>query len=309
MAQAALATTLATAEQMQLNFTRAHELEADRVGLQILAAAGYDPRSMPAFFEQLQMANRFYEGGVPEFLRTHPMTTSRIADTRARAEQYPSASPTTTLSFELIQAKLRVMAAKDSARTVELFKNRLDADKSADAARYGYGLALLSHGEHDAARATIAPLLHDHPESISYLIALAQIEGAMGNTQDALRIYADALKLYPRSYPLTLLYAKALVNADQPLAARQLLQEYLRYRDPRPLLYQILAQADNAAGFPIESQQALAEFAYLNGQTHAAIEHLNRALSMTRKDDFYRASRIEARIKELRREAAQETKL
>ncbi len=311
LAQAALATTLATAEQMQLNFTRAHELEADRMGLQILASAGYDPRSMPAFFEQLQLANRFYEGGVPEFLRTHPMTSSRIADTRARAEQFPITKKDNSFGFALVQAKLRVMAAEDSGQTVDYFKDKLPADTAAsqDAARYGLALALLAHSEYDAARNVISALLTESPDNIPYLITQARIESAAGNAQTALRIYANALKLYPRSYPLTLLYATALVNDAQPQAARQLLQEYLRYRDPRPLLYKVLAQADNAAGFPIESQQALAEYAYLNGRTHTAIEHLNRALAMTRKDDFYRASRIEARLKDLQREAAQETKL
>src|SRR3569833_3076759 len=84
LGQAALATTLASGAQAGINFTRAHELEAGRVGLPILAGAGFDPRSMPAFFEQLQQATRFYESGAPELLRTHPVTTSRIADARAR---------------------------------------------------------------------------------------------------------------------------------------------------------------------------------------------------------------------------------
>jgi predicted Zn-dependent protease len=98
-----------------------------------------------------------------------------------------------------------------------------------------------------------------------------------------------------------------LLQQGQAATAQQLLQEYLRHRDAKPLVYKLLAQAESDDGSPIESQQALAEYDYLNGQTQSAIEHLNRALRMTKKDDFYRASRIEARLKELKRQAELES--
>src|SRR3569623_1885139 len=170
----------------------------------------------------------------PELLRTHPVTSSRIADTRARAEHYPRLKNTDTLSYLLTRAKLRVLTSNDPVQTVEYF--------------------------------TKAP--RGKPPD-----------------QEAARRYGDALAL---------------------LAARQALQDYLRTREPRPLVYKLLAQAENDAGAPIESKQALAEYAYLSGQIQEAIDHLKQALSLTKKDDFYRASRIEARLKELKNEAAQE---
>src|SRR3569833_1256362 len=139
--------------QAGINFTRAHELEADRVGLPILAGAGFDPRSMPAFIEQLQQATRFYESGAPELLRTHPVTTSRISDTRARAEQYPRVKNTDTLSFLLTRAKLRVLTSNDPVQTVEYF-TKTPRGKTPDqeaARRYGDALALLAAGHADAA--------------------------------------------------------------------------------------------------------------------------------------------------------------
>jgi predicted Zn-dependent protease len=75
--------------QSQLDYSRAHEAEADNIGMQTLVAAGFDPEAMPSFFEKLQQASRYYGGDtVPEFLRTHPVTTSRIADAKGRAVQY-----------------------------------------------------------------------------------------------------------------------------------------------------------------------------------------------------------------------------
>src|SRR3569623_1759369 len=172
--------------QAGINFTRAHEIEADRVGLPILAGAGFDPRSMPAFFEQLQQATRFYESGAPELLRTHPVTTSRIADTRARAEQYPRVKNTDTLSYLLTRAKLRVLTSNDPVQPVEYF-TKTPRGKTPD--------------------------------------------------QEAARRYGDALKLYPRDYALTTAYARELLLAGQPVPARQALQDYLRTREPRPLVY------------------------------------------------------------------------
>lgn len=305
VAEAAIASTVASSQQLQINFTRENELEADRVGLQILVAAGYDPLNMPAFFEKLQQATRYYESGLPKLLLDHPVTTARIADTRNRAEQYPRTAPPDDLAFQLIRAKLRVITADDPLQTVQYFEAAVKQKTYAleEAARYGYALALLSAGQIDPAREQISWLLNKSPNRIPYLIIEAQMESAKGNGKAALKIYNDALNLYPRHYPLTILGSTELLHQGQAAAARQLLQEYLRYRDPKPLLYKLLAQAENDSGSPIESQQALAEYDYLNGQTQSAIEHLNRALDLTKKDDFYRSSRIEARLKEFKQQA------
>jgi predicted Zn-dependent protease len=313
MAEAAIASTMAGGQQMQINFTRENELEADRVGMQILVSAGYDPRNMPAFFERMQQATRYYESGLPKLLMDHPVTTYRIAYSRNRAEQYPHIAPPDDLAFQLMRAKVRVITADDPAQTVRFFQEELKQKMSAheereEAARYGYALALLKNGQPQAARKSIQWLLDKSPNSIPFLIAEARMESATGHEERALKIYGDALKLYPGHYPLTMLYSTELLHQGQAAQARELLQGYLRSRNPRPLVYKLLAQADNDAGFPVESQQSLAEYDYLNGQTHSAIERLHQALRMTKKDDFYRTTSIEARLKELQQQAELEDK-
>lgn len=308
LGQAVLATTIASGAQASINFTRAHELEADRVGVSILAGAGFDPRSMPAFFEQLQQSTRFYESGAPELLRTHPVTTSRIADTRARAEQYPRVNNVDTLSYRLMRAKLRVLTSKNLEQTIDYFAKAptgTTPDQEA-ARRYGHALAQLAAGHANIAAQEIDKLIAKDPDRIQYRLAQGQIASAQGPSRAALAIYGDALKLYPRDYALTIAYAQELLLSGQPVPARQALQDYLRTREPRPLVYKLLAQAENDAGAPVESKQALAEYAHLLGQTQSAIEHLTQALGLIKKDDFYRASRIEARLKELKSEAVQQ---
>ena len=85
----AIATVQGLFAQMQINFTRADESEADRVGITTLAKAGFDPDAMAGFFERMQRALRpgFDENDVPALLMDHPVTTTRISESKARAEQ------------------------------------------------------------------------------------------------------------------------------------------------------------------------------------------------------------------------------
>ena len=69
--RAAFASVLAGSAQRRLDFTRQNELEADRVGIQLLEQAGFDPRSMPNFFERMAQSNRYYTEP-PEFLACIP---------------------------------------------------------------------------------------------------------------------------------------------------------------------------------------------------------------------------------------------
>ncbi len=84
----AIATAEGIAEQLQINFTRADESEADRIGIQTLAKAGFDPEAMADFFERMQHALRpgFDENDVPALLMDHPVTNQRISEARERAE-------------------------------------------------------------------------------------------------------------------------------------------------------------------------------------------------------------------------------
>lgn len=307
--QAAVAAAQAGAAQARINFTRGNEEEADRVGLRIMAHAGYDPRSMPVFFERLQQAIRFEGNQAPEFLRTHPVTTSRIADTRSRAEQYPYRQIQDSLEYHLTRAKLRVLGETNPRISVKRFAEALKQGqhRNEQAERYGYALALLRSGEKVAARAEAQQLISRDKENFRYLALLAQIEMADGQSAKALDIYGRALELYPGNRPLTLFYSQALLQAGQPDKARRLLQGYLRHRSAEPAVYQLLAQAAGQTGRQAEAHQAQAEHYYMNGQTDAAIQQLTLAIGL-KGTDFYLVSQIEARLKELKDEAVPASK-
>lgn len=309
LGQAAIAAAQAGSAQAQINFTRGNEEEADRVGVQTLARADFDPRSMPAFFERLQHLTRFSGPRLPEFLSTHPVTESRIADARNRAEQYPYRQVEDSITYHLMRARLTLLSDKDPRQSVKRYAESLKSGqyRNEEAARYGYTLALLANGEYEGARTEVRTLLAKDKESLPYQIALAQIEMASGHGNAALKIYADALDLYPGNNPLTLLYARTLLQVGQAAKARDLVRAQSRNRSPDPELYKLLAEAAGEAGSKAEAHQALAEYYYLNGQTDAAIAQLNIALGL-KDTDFYQTSQIEARLKQFQDDAREAKK-
>ena len=90
--------------QRQLNFSRDAEREADRVGLDIMREAGFETAGMINFFGRLQTASRNYSDNAPPYLRSHPMTTERIADIQARTRDLRYRQHVDSLDFPLIQA-------------------------------------------------------------------------------------------------------------------------------------------------------------------------------------------------------------
>lgn len=307
LGQAAIMTSMAGNTQNQLNFTRAHEQEADRLGMEILADAGFNPQSMPTFFEKLQQASRFYDNRLPELLKTHPVTLSRIADSRNRAEQYPVKKKfMENDAYRLIQAKLRVLSSENPTIYIKDFENITKSNRATikgqgtDPEYYGYALALLAANRYNDARTQIEKLLEKEPEKIPYIIARAKLDMADRHLSEALQNLSAALDLYPHNHPLTVVYANALLESGQAGAARILLKEHVRRISKDPTLYALLARAEVDAGYKADSHQSLAEYYYLSGEIHSAIEQLNIALRLTQNKDFYRTSRIEARLKQLK---------
>lgn len=344
MGAAALTATEAGSIQHQITFTRAHEEEADRIGIGLLARAGFNPMAMADFFERLQKLTRLSEDNIPAFLQDHPVTQDRIAEARGRARQLMAdmtfKPDPDTFNYLLIRAKLRVLTTSDANKSIAYFESKLQAEGGVDAVagvkggldtnrtadvavpqpasgvggtvheadEYGYAEALLNAGQYARARPVMHRLLADNPNKIAYLIAAANLDMGEGHGKAALQIFTDALKLYPHSHALIVSYVHALLQSGLPRQATQLLQEHMRTQTPSPDLYGLLARAQGQAGDAIEAHQSLAEYYYLSGQTSTAIEQLNIALSMSREqDDPFQTSRIKARLEQLEQEQKAES--
>ncbi len=282
--------------QHQINFTRADEQEADRVGIKLLSEAGFNPDAMADFFEKLQQRYGASERAVPQMLQDHPVTTERIAEARARARQLPPAHPADSVSYGLMKARIEVMSAATPEAALKEFKAK--PDPNSDATQYGLGLALEGLSQDDRADRIFGRLAAQHPGVIAYRIGEAEALADSGLYDQAIKIYKDAITLFPRNVPLTISYAKVLLKANQPAKAHHLLLDLLNNVPPTPEQIRLIARAADAQGDTLNAHYYMGEYYVAMGNLRLAIRQLHMALDVPNADAVEKA-RLTARLKEL----------
>jgi len=292
--------------QQQINFTRYHEEEADRLGIQNLAGADFDPHAMPTFFGRMGKSTRLYDDGtLPEFLRTHPVTSNRIADARGRAADYPYRQRPDSLEYHLVRAALRVWSFPSTKDAVTNFRKTLNGKRyrNEQAERYGYTLALIANKQYAKAKEQLNILQRNHPEQLAYMIAQADVLGKPGQPDKGLQVLRDGLDLYPGNYALTLHYANTLLDQGKAGEALKLLEAQARGRPNDDQIYKLLARAAGESGSRSLGHQYLSDYYYLSGQLEPAIQQLRIAMEDDTVD-YYQSAQLAARMKQLRGELA-----
>jgi predicted Zn-dependent protease len=297
---AALTATQAAALDAQLRFSRANEQEADRIGMQTMVDAGMDPQAAPAMFERMLYSSRYTRGEhIPEFMRTHPLSESRIADTRNRARQYPEQESQPSLAFHLMRARMQVHHADTPQRAVARFRDSLEGDAlSEEADRYGMSLALTESGQPGAAGKQLDRLLAENPQRLEYIVAQADLDMSIGEAQSAIRSLQRELQLYPENHPLTMAYAQALLMNDQAHIAEEVLIQQSHIKDNDPGLWYLLAEVEGLSGNIVGLHQARAEYFILNGNLDEAKRQLNYARKLS-LDDYHNSAKISQRLKDI----------
>ena len=299
--EAALAGMSAFQMQNMLDYTREHEREADRVGLTILERTGFDPRGMGSFFERLLRANRLNEfKGAPSYLRTHPLTTERIADLQDRLQSAPSRLVPDSFEYRLARAKLRA-AAGSVTESVTLFRSML-ADATVVRPRedvFGLALALRRARDFDGAWKTLAPLREGGSPQPAFELLAAQLLADQGRTDEALTLYRASLRSFPRNRGVVYGYLNLLLQVGRPREVTADLEDRLRSVQDDAQLYEIQARAFAASGRQIGQHRAQAEAHYRRGNLAAAVDQLEIAVKV-KTADFYEISSVESRLRELR---------
>ena len=301
--QAALASVAAGTAQKQINFTRENEKEADRIGINLLINAEFNPHGMAAFFDTMDKQSRLYGDSIPEFLRSHPVNPARIAEAKQRANKYSNTFNTDTISYHLLRARLKVLASDDKQKLLKYFSSKLKQGNynNEDATRYGYALALHANKKYKEALQQTHLLLKKTSEQITYNLLKAQIETDAHKYSAAIKTFKKLLQSYPGNNTINICYAEALLKANKINLAYEILQTQISSSTKTPELYRLLAETQARLNKTASSHQSLAEHYYLLGQTHDAIKQLEIGLK-TPKINFYLTSRLEARLKELKNE-------
>lgn len=307
--QGALMSGQAAAAQAAIYFTRQNEYEADRIGISTLSRAGYDPAGMGEFFEKMGRITRAMGEGPPEYLRTHPVSVSRIAEAENRAANMPRPEPSDGRDFYLMQSRLRAMVTSSPDDALAWFDHRMNrADISqaeTDGLYYGRAIALQHKGDYAEARKLLNSLI-DRGHHIAFELQLAELDLDSGADGKAIDRLAGLYHSFPGNHAISVQYARALLKdqgSENARAAAVILRQQLLKHPNNPRLHELYARSANIAGDHVRAREAIAESYYLRGNIHEAALQLQK-LAGQDDLDYYERARITARITELRLELA-----
>ena len=282
----------------QLRFSRSNEAEADRIGQNIMVSAGFDPKGMSDLFERLIAINRFGRRP-PEFLLSHPVTESRIADARSRVFRYPNREYKDNFEYQFARARVEARYAEDKKAYVEERITRLENSKGEfekTSNAYGLVMALWGNKQYKDAHTVLEPLLLKDPNRISLAVTQSEILTSQNESRQAISFLDRHLQINPGNHALTMAYANALIQNRDYSAASKLIQRHSTSRPDDHQLWYLLAETQGQAGNISEVHQARAEYFRLIGDFRRAREQLQFALRIEIDGDSSPA--IAARIRE-----------
>jgi beta-barrel assembly-enhancing protease len=284
----------------QLRFSRSNETEADRVGQDTMYNAGFDPSAMSSLFERLMAINRFGRRP-PEFLLSHPVTESRVADSRSRAGRYRAQEYQDNPEYQIVRARVVGHYAPNKANLVSEAQTRLEQSSggfSRDANRYALVIALWENKQYSIANEEITPLLAKEPNRISYVVTQAEILTAQNEPGQAITYLRSHLDINPGNHPLTMAYVDALIASRAYVAAAEVMERHILLRPNDFQLWFKLAETQGQAGNISKVHQARAEYFRLIADYQKSHQQLQLALKLE-TDNGAEAARLRQKIEEL----------
>lgn len=297
---AAIQAGTAASAQLQIDYTRSNEQEADRIGITMLARAGFDPKAAATFFstmaEEYRMVSR-----PPARLLTHPLTETRIADARSRADDYPRRFLPVNKRFELAKARIMARYSFDSDYAIEYFEAAVKqpVQRSKEANQYGLALAYMRAEQTKRAQAIMDELLLADSSNLFYLDAMTDIYIAQGQALKAIEMLQPHVTHNPRNQVLALNQANAYISAQKYDEAISLLKDFLLVKKDYQIAHQLMSEAYQKAKRFSQMHQSKAEVYALYGAYNRAVDELQYAYNFA-GDDHLEKQRIRARIKQFR---------
>lgn len=301
--QAAITIGMSNLGQQQINFTRQHELEADRLGIHTLARAEYNPNGMSEFFRKMERRKRLYGNRLPEILLTHPLSDTRIAEAESRMRLFQVKTVRESEDYALMRARVRVLSAPQASDVVTYFEEKHRHSDTIDTAtEYGYALALSRVGRHDRARELLAGLIDkDVGEHPHIKLAYARMLLSQGEDARALSLLSEIESRYPSYTPLNLTYAEALITSGHAAGARRYLMDKHELVESNAIANRLLSRAAEQSGRTAEAYYREGRYYFMRGNHIAAIYRLQTALKLPNLAQDEEA-RIRATLREYRQD-------
>ncbi len=270
----------------QLRFSRSNEAEADRTGQNTMFNANLDPAAMASLFERLMALNRL-GSRPPEFLLSHPVTESRVADARSHARRYPPREYSDSLEYRLMRARVVNHYAEDKEVLVAEYERQRDEQRSEveqDAFVYGLAVAYWENEQYALAEQTLAELLAKEPNRISYLVTQAEILIGQNEEGRAIALLRRHREINPGNHAVAMTLADALISARNYDEAALVLDEHGKVRPDDHHIWFQLAEVQGQAGNISKVHMARAEYFILLEDFNAAWEQLRYALQIKQEE-------------------------
>jgi beta-barrel assembly-enhancing protease len=298
--EGAILATQGAAIQHQINYTRANEFEADRIGIGTMAAAGYDPLGMATMFEALNR-NSPEPSRITavQFLLDHPLSAERTAEARNRADQIGRVRHEDSLGYRLTRERLRSLVGDPRVVRdyyVSLVKNGAGLTMED---RYGKDIADITMRNPGAAIPDLQSLVREYPKVMQFYGALGQAYMLNGQLKESRDILDKAFNLFPRNVPVTIRLSETLMRSGENKRAQMILDDLFNVVEPTPDQTKLIAKAAVAAGDVADSYYYMSFYYVTSGDLKMAAAQLQLALTLPGLDAIQRA-RFSARLDEIK---------
>lgn len=283
--------------QDNINFTRAKEKEADRIGIDMLIRADFNPRAMADFFKKMQETSRYYyTANTPAILRTHPLDEDRIAEADNRSLHLPKKPYPDSQDYGLFKELIRVTTAADPKQLLEYYHHNCHQGTSC---QYGQAMAYLSLHQFSQAQSRLNGLLDKEKNNLFFQIAMAEAEIGNKQFEPAIKRLRDLQSNFPENYATLMAYARGLLATGQAEKAASVLLRGRRLFNSNLPLCEELAQAQAEAHLKAYAYFTKSQCQLLQGRKREAMRDLKLVKSLA-KNDKYLLARTEAMIEEIK---------
>lgn len=295
---ATLASTQALSADQQLRFSRQNEQEADRIGIETLYQSGFDPRAMPILFERMMRKNRLQGEQIPEYLSTHPLSESRVSDTKNRAALFEPKNYRDSLHYHIARNIIYTDFSETRAKAASHFQSIIDRKSSLELPAVKFGLAYaLIEIETDRSIDILRKIIKEHPDLIPAHIYLAQALHKAGIESDAFDLLESLLERNPDNYPISHMLAMLYLESNKIKESEALLKQLARLQPENPDIWYNLAELNGLAGNISSLHQSRAEYFFLSNRMDEAIKQLK--LAKKKSTSGQQRALIDKRISEL----------
>ena len=287
----------AALQQQQLRYSRIFEREADRYGFNNLIAAGYDPAGMGQMFENMAKVRKLAGDNPPEFLLTHPITSSRVSDAFNAADQIEfTGGKKNTVNFEFIKGRLKARYNSLSPQAAVRYFEKLYKDIPTNENKYAYITALQSNGQTDKALEVMNEILVKFSKNLILNITKSEILLSGQRLSEAQKNIEQVLNISPGNYPASVIKAKILTSKKEFIKAEEILRDLLISKNRNPSLWKQLSEVQRAGKNIVGYHLSRGEYYTLIGDFDNALNQFQFALSLS-GNSFQTSETIMTKIK------------